>query len=248
MYMTLQYASTLVGLIALAVWVVLWYQKTEPVPNHAAAPSRFPQALAIFAVAIGAGLRSSWLTIGAPMNPHLCDSLLLVFGVTSIALVLWQVLVYCLMISSHWSLDPQLTRSGQRFLMPSVSVIVNVRNGASTLREALDGALAQTFHDWELIVWDDRSTDESAQIIAEYKDPRIRHFRSTEESSLGQARMSAIRVSREEWLAFLDQDDIWLPHKLDRQMALTDSSTGLIYGRTIRFYPGGLERDYDPSA
>ena len=47
---------------------------------------------------------------------------------------------------------------------------------------------AQSFHDWELIVWDDRSTDESAQIIAEYKDPRIRYFLSQEETSLGKAR------------------------------------------------------------
>ena len=67
--------------------------------------------------------------------------------------------------------------------MPSVSVIMNVRNGASTLREAMDSVLGQTFHDWELIVWDDRSTDDSAQIIAQYKDPRIRYFLSPEETS-----------------------------------------------------------------
>jgi glycosyltransferase involved in cell wall biosynthesis len=128
--------------------------------------------------------------------------------------------------------------------MPSVSVIMNVRNGAFTLREALDSVLAQTFPDWELIVWDDRSTDDSAQIIAEYKEPRVRYF-SSSESSLGRARANAIRQARGEWLAFLDQDDIWLPGKLEKQMALADYSTGLIYGRTVRFYPSGVERDYD---
>jgi hypothetical protein len=46
-------------------------------------------------------------------------------------------------------------------------------------------------------------------------------------------------------VAFLDQDDIWLPRKLEKQMALADDTTGLIYGRTVRFYPSGLERDYD---
>ncbi|MGA3318247.1 MAG: glycosyltransferase [Candidatus Korobacteraceae bacterium] len=71
--------------------------------------------------------------------------------------------------------------------MPSVSVIMNVRNGASTLREALESVLRQSFHDWELIVWDDRSTDESAQIIVECKDPRIRYFLSQQETSLGKA-------------------------------------------------------------
>ena len=48
---------------------------------------------------------------------------------------------------------------------------MNVRNGACTLREALDSVLMQTFHDWELIVWDDRSSDQSAQIIAEIRTP-----------------------------------------------------------------------------
>jgi glycosyltransferase involved in cell wall biosynthesis len=129
--------------------------------------------------------------------------------------------------------------------MPFVSVIMNVRNGASTLREALESVLAQTFNDWELVVWDDRSTDESAQIIAEYKDPRIRYLRSPDETSLGKARDNAIRHAAGTWLAFLDQDDIWLPHKLETQMALADESAGLIYGRTVRFYSGGLERDYD---
>src|ERR1017187_7127456 len=129
--------------------------------------------------------------------------------------------------------------------MPSVSVIMNVRNGASTLREALNSVLAQSFHDWELIVWDDRSTDQSAQIIAEYKDPRIRYFLAQEETSLGKARDNAIRQATGAWLAFLDQDDIWLPRKLEMQMALADDTTGLIYGRTVRFYPSGLERDYD---
>jgi len=129
--------------------------------------------------------------------------------------------------------------------MPLVSIIMNVRNGASTLREALNSVLAQGFHDWELIVWDDRSTDQSAQIIAEYKDPRIRYFLSQDETSLGKARDNAIRQATGAWLAFLDQDDIWLPRKLEKQMALADDTTGLIYGRTVRFYPSGLERDYD---
>jgi glycosyltransferase involved in cell wall biosynthesis len=131
--------------------------------------------------------------------------------------------------------------------MPLVSVIMNVRNGASTLREALDSVLMQTFHDWELIVWDDCSSDDSAQIVAEYKDPRIRYFLSQEQTSLGKARRDAIRQAAGAWLAFLDQDDIWLPRKLEMQMALAlaDDTIGLIYGRTVRFYPGGLERDYD---
>src|SRR5271165_3089230 len=104
--------------------------------------------------------------------------------------------------------------------MPLVSIIMNVRNGASTLREALDSVLAQTFTDWELIVWDDRSTDESGKIAAQYSDPRICYFLSPEETSLGKARDTAIHQARGKWLAFLDQDDLWMPRKLEMQMAL----------------------------
>ena len=157
--------------------------------------------------------------------------------------------------------------------MPLVSVIMNVRNGASTLREALDSVMGQTFSDWELIVWDDRSSDDTAEVVAEYSDPRIRYFLSPDESSLGKARDNAIRQARGEWLAFLDQDDIWTPRKLEMQMAIANSQpskgslepalslskggapglskggvpqdSGIIYGRTVRFYPNGSERDYD---
>lgn len=156
---------------------------------------------------------------------------------------------------------PQVMRSGAHFspnclsytsslraadtLMPRVSVIMNVRNGASFLREALDSVFAQTFQDWELIVWDDRSTDDSSKIIAEYHDQRVRYFLSPEDTPLGEARNSAIRQAKGQWLAFLDQDDIWLPRKLQQQMALADDRTGIIYGRAIQFFPSGYERDYD---
>ena len=131
--------------------------------------------------------------------------------------------------------------------MPRVSIIMNVRNGASFLREALNSVMTQTFQDWELIVWDDCSTDDSPRIVSEYQDRRIRYFLSPEDTPLGEARNHAIRQAKGEWLAFLDQDDIWLPRKLQQQMALADSNTGMIYGRAIQFYPSGKERDYDYS-
>ena len=129
--------------------------------------------------------------------------------------------------------------------MPLVSIIMNVRNGAPTLGEAINSVLAQTFEDWELIVWDDCSTDRSAEVVADYRDPRIRYYLSPEDTLLGKARSNAIAHANGDWLAFLDQDDVWLPDKLRKQMALTDDGVGLIYGRTIRFYPSGRERDYD---
>lgn len=129
---------------------------------------------------------------------------------------------------------------------PQVSIIMNVRNGAAFLREALESVLAQTWTDWELIVWDDCSTDDSARIIAECPDGRIRYFLSPEDTPLGKARQSAIERASGEWLAFLDQDDIWLPGKLERQLALADEKVGIIYGRAVLFdCRRGNLRDYD---
>lgn len=130
--------------------------------------------------------------------------------------------------------------------MPLVSIIMNVRNGAAFLREALDSVMAQSFADWELIVWDDCSTDDSAQIVSQYRDARIRYFLSPDETPLGTARDRAIRQARGEWLAFLDQDDVWLPHKLEEQMALAAEGVGIVYGRTVWFDSRrGNIRDYD---
>ena len=131
--------------------------------------------------------------------------------------------------------------------MPLVSAIINVHNGAATLSEALDSVLAQSLDDWELIVWDDCSTDGSADIVARYSDQRIRYFRCDELMPLGRARQRAIELARGAWIAFLDQDDIWLPHKLERQMAAVGQANdaALVYGRTVRFYASGRERDYD---
>ena len=130
--------------------------------------------------------------------------------------------------------------------MPQISVLINVRNGAQYLREAIDSVLAQTFADWELVLWDDCSTDDSAKIIAEYRDPRIHYHLSPEDTPLGEARNRAIAHATGEWLAFLDQDDIWLPRKLEKQLALTAPEVAIIYGRTVLFdsRQGNL-RDYD---
>ena len=131
--------------------------------------------------------------------------------------------------------------------MPQVSVIVNLYNGATTLAEAIDSVLAQSFADWELIIWDDCSTDGSAAVLNGYDDRRIRYFRSEAQVPLGAARQHAIDLAQGDWIAFLDQDDLWLPHKLECQLSLARErpDAALIYGRTVRFYPNGAQRDYD---
>jgi GT2 family glycosyltransferase len=133
---------------------------------------------------------------------------------------------------------------------PRVSVVMNVCNGARFVAEALTSALRQTMADFEVIVWDDCSTDDTGDIVRRCGDPRVRYVRCAQRVPLGRARDLVIREARGEWLAFLDQDDIWLPDKLQRQLALVDSDphpeqVGLVYGRTVRFTPRGCERDFD---
>jgi glycosyltransferase involved in cell wall biosynthesis len=110
--------------------------------------------------------------------------------------------------------------------------------------------LAQSFADWELILWDDCSTDGSAGVCARYTDPRLRYVRADARVSIAEARNQAIAIARGEWLAFLDQDDIWLPRKLEAQNALIDADrTGrlaLVYGRTLRFDRKGKMSSFDP--
>ena len=120
--------------------------------------------------------------------------------------------------------------------MPEVSVIVNCFNGERHLREALDSAFSQTFDDWEIIFWDNASTDASAEIAKSYGE-RVRYFRSESTVHLGRARNWAFQQTRGSYVAMLDSDDIWLPHKLERQLELirSDQELGMVYCDSICF-------------
>lgn len=123
-----------------------------------------------------------------------------------------------------------------------VSVIMNCYNGTQYLREALDSVLAQTFTDWELVFWDNRSTDDSAAIFKTYMDERFRYFLASEHTPLGRARHLAVEQARGEWIAFLDCDDLWLPTKLEQQVIIIrqeGAELGLVYGRSWMFVDEG---------
>jgi len=124
---------------------------------------------------------------------------------------------------------------------------MNMWNGSAFLREAIDSVISQTHRDWELIVWDDRSTDDSAEIVKSYRDGRIRYFLSPQQINVGHSRHLAMQEAKGEWVAFLDQDDIWVRDKTEKQLALGLSApdVGLVYGRTVSFTPAGRKRDFD---
>jgi len=114
--------------------------------------------------------------------------------------------------------------------VPLVSVIMNCRNCEKYLREALDSVYAQTFKDFEIIFWDNMSTDRSAEIALDYGEP-LRYFWGEKPLPLGAARNAAIEQARGKYIGFLDCDDIWLPDKLEKQVELleADGKVGLAY-------------------
>lgn len=108
--------------------------------------------------------------------------------------------------------------------MPAVSVVIPTYNGAKYVGEAVDSVLAQSFHDIEVLVIDDGSTDETESVISRF-GPAARYIRQ-ENGGVSVARNRGIQESTGRYVAFLDADDTWLPEKLDRQMAaLTGSKT-----------------------
>ena len=105
--------------------------------------------------------------------------------------------------------------------MPRVSVITPAHNAAAHLAETLDSVFAQTYADYEVVVADDASTDDTAAIVARYAD-RMRYVRSASNVGPAGARNLAIEHASGELLALLDADDLWLPDYLAEQVALYD--------------------------
>ena len=102
---------------------------------------------------------------------------------------------------------------------PAVSVIMNCLNSSRDLREAMNSLMAQTFTDFEVIFWDNCSTDESPAIAQSYGE-KVRYFRGESIVPLGEGRNLALAQAQGRYLAFLDCDDLWKPTKLERQLAL----------------------------
>ena len=120
---------------------------------------------------------------------------------------------------------------------PLVSVIMNCYNGEKYLREAIDTVIVQVYKNWEIIFWDNVSSDASAEIIKSYSDPRIKYYCAEENIPLGGARNKAIEKSNGELIAFLDVDDLWVPEKLALQVPLFEQNhkVGLVYSDSIWF-------------
>lgn len=115
---------------------------------------------------------------------------------------------------------------------PLVSIVMNCYNGSKYLKEAVESVLNQTYKNWELVFWDNQSSDESAAIINAYVDKRIRYFSAPEHTPLGKARNLAVKQAKGEWLSFLDCDDLLHKEKISSELNAVDNETGIVYCRT----------------
>ncbi|MFK8049349.1 MAG: glycosyltransferase family 2 protein [Halioglobus sp.] len=132
---------------------------------------------------------------------------------------------------------------------PKFSVIINAYNGEKYIGEALESVLAQTYTDWELIIWDNQSTDNTAAICQALDDNRIHYYCAPEHTTVGPARNLVVHLAKGDWLAFLDHDDVWTPNKLALQSEAIDQDKsgklGIVYGWTLQFYASGKIEPFD---
>ena len=101
-----------------------------------------------------------------------------------------------------------------------ISIVMPVYNGEKYIKDAILSVLGQTYQDWELIIIDDCSSDHGVALARGFSDPRIRVVENNCNRGVAYSRSKGIGLSRGEWVAFLDADDMWEKEKLARQVDL----------------------------
>lgn len=107
-----------------------------------------------------------------------------------------------------------------------VSIITPCYNSSKYISQAISSVIAQTYENWEMLISDDCSTDNSREIVEEFhkKDPRIKLLRMEKNSGAGPARNNSIKEAKGRYIAFLDSDDLWKPDKLKNQIAFMNAN------------------------
>lgn len=119
--------------------------------------------------------------------------------------------------------------------MPKVSVVMSVYNAEKYLREAIESILNQTFKDFEFIIIDDASTDNSLKIIESYKDPRIVMLKNEKNIGLTKSLNRGLKIAKGEYIARMDADDVSLPTRLQKQCSFLDKNSNCAVCGTFVF-------------
>lgn len=99
-----------------------------------------------------------------------------------------------------------------------ISIITPTYNCAKFIGKTIESVLSQTYKNWEMIIVDDASKDNTEEVVSNYKDDRIRYIRLTENSGAAIARTRAMQEAKGKYMAFLDSDDLWKSNKLESQI------------------------------
>ena len=125
---------------------------------------------------------------------------------------------------------------------PTVSVFLPTYNRAYIVKKAIESILNQTFKDFELLVVDDASTDNTKEIVDSFDDSRIRYIRKPENKGLTAGHNTAIREARGIYMATLGSDDVWFPQMLEKTVAVLSSAppdVGIAYARLKKHFLDG---------
>ncbi|MEK7173790.1 MAG: glycosyltransferase family 2 protein [Patescibacteria group bacterium] len=134
---------------------------------------------------------------------------------------------------------------------PKVSIIMPTMNRAHLLHRSIDSVLSQSLRDYEFIIIDDGSTDNTKQIVEEYikRDPRIRYIRYEKNQGIPTVRNRGIAEARGDYVAWQDDDDEWLPGKLEKTVKKLDElpkEYGIVYHAFLRVQPNGKKMLFPP--
>jgi len=128
---------------------------------------------------------------------------------------------------------------------PLISIIMNCYNSDRFLKEAIDSVYVQSYINWEIIFWDNASTDCSATIAQSYDD-RLKYFLAPKTMPLGEARNMALSRATGKYITFLDCDDLYYPDKLRKQIEVLEKNNdiGLVYSNTLYFSEKQSKKKY----
>ena len=115
-------------------------------------------------------------------------------------------------------------------MLELISIVMPAYNAAQYIEQSIESVLKQSYTNWELIIVDDCSVDDTYKIVGKLciNEERIKLFRMNENSGVAMARNFAISMSRGKYIAFLDSDDLWLPDKLEKQLNLMQEKKAVI--------------------
>jgi len=131
--------------------------------------------------------------------------------------------------------------------LPVISIVLPTFNRAKTIGRAINSLLEQTYQDYEIIIVDDASEDETEEIVKGFADEKTRYIRCKQNKGPGAARNLGIQESRGKFIAFQDSDDEWLPEKLEKQIKVffaAEPELGVVYSDMARITKDGSEIYY----